>query len=57
MILNLPVNLSERQYRSLAMAKQVKLNAEKDSMIRQNNKMDMNINLVFCEFSASCKEI
>lgn len=37
--LNLPVNLSERQYRSLAMAKQVKLNAEKDSMIRQNNKM------------------
>lgn len=37
--MNLPVNLSERQYRSLAMAKQVKLNAEKDSMIRQNNKM------------------
>lgn len=37
--LNLPVNVSERQYRNLAMAKQVKLNAEKDSLIRQNNKM------------------
>ncbi|MDE7321715.1 MAG: hypothetical protein K2N73_03120 [Lachnospiraceae bacterium] len=37
--LNLPVNVSEKQYRNLELAKQIKLNVEKDRLIRKNEKM------------------
>lgn len=37
--LNLPVTVSERQYRNLALARQIKLNDEKKKLIRQNDKM------------------
>lgn len=37
--LNLPVTVSEKQYRNLELAKQIKLNVEKEKLIRQNDKM------------------
>ena len=37
--LNIPINVSEKQYRNLELAKQIKLNAEKEKLIRQNEKM------------------
>lgn len=37
--LNLPVTISEKQYRNLELAKQIKLNVEKEKLIRQNDKM------------------
>lgn len=37
--LNLPVTISEKQYRNLELARQIKLNVEKEKLIRQNDKM------------------
>lgn len=37
--LNLPVTVSEKQYRNLELARQLKLNDEKEKLIRQNDKM------------------
>lgn len=37
--LNLPVTISEKQYRNLELARQIKLNFEKEKLIRQNDKM------------------
>ena len=37
--LNLPVIVSEKQYRNIALAKQVKLNYEKDELITKNEKL------------------
>ena len=37
--LNLPVKISEREYRNIAFAKQIKLNKEKEILIKKNEKM------------------
>lgn len=37
--LNLPVSVSENQYRNLALAKQLKLNFEKEALIQKNERM------------------